>query len=153
MSAFNAQPPLAPRVHVITLGVADLERSLAFYRDGLGFPSEGIIGTEHHGDDVNPAGAAARFELEDGLFLMLYPRVDLAKDAGVGLAAVAGSGHSLGHIVESPQQVDRVLELAQAVGGRVLAPARQRPWGIYSGYFADPDGHLWEIICFVAQHE
>ena len=143
---------MSPRVHVITLGVSDLERSLAFYRDGLGFPSEGIIGTEYAGDDVNPAGAAARFELEGGVFLMCYPRAELAKDAGVELGATDGTGHSLGHIVESPIEVDRVLSLARVAGARIPAPARERPWGIYSGYFADPDDHLWEVICFLVKN-
>ena len=142
---------MSPRVQVITLGVTDLERSLAFYRDGLGFPSDGIIGTEHSGDGVNPAGAAARFELEGGLFLMCYPRAELAKDAGIEPGATSGSGHSLGHIVESRVGVDRVLELAKGAGGRILGPARERPWGIYSGYFADPDDHLWEVICLLGE--
>jgi uncharacterized protein len=148
----NRADAVSPHVHVITLGVSDLERSLAFYRDGLGFPSDGIIGTEHPGDDVNPAGAAVRFELEGGIFLMCYPRVELAKDAGVEPGATAGSGHSLGHIVESRIEVDRVLELARVAGGRIPGPARERAWRIYSGYFADPDAHLWEVICLLGEN-
>lgn len=86
------------------------------------------------------------FTLEDGLVLALYPRTELAKDAGVSREMTAGSGLSLGQIVGSRQDVDRVLELAAAAGAQLYGPAHERPWGIYSGYFADPDGHLWEIM-------
>ncbi|MGN6372300.1 MAG: VOC family protein [Solirubrobacteraceae bacterium] len=136
------------RIHVVTLGVEDLERSLAFYRDGLGLPSKGITGTQFAGDEDKPAGDVAMFTLEDGLILSLYPRSELAKDAGVDPSYTAGSGFSIGHLVDSPADVDRLLALAAQAGGRVLGPAHERPWGIYSGYFADPDGHLWEIIHF-----
>jgi uncharacterized protein len=135
---------------VITLGVDDLERSLAFYRDGLGFPSSGITGTQYAGDDEHPAGDAVMFTLEDGLILSLYPRSELAKDAGVGAERVAGSGFSIGHLVDGREEVDRILDLAGRAGGTVLGPAHERPWGIYSGYFSDPDGHLWEIVYFSA---
>jgi uncharacterized protein len=137
---------MRPRIHVVTLGVGDLDRALAFYRDGLGFPSSGITGTQYPGDDQNPAGDVVMFTLEDGLTLALYPSSALAKDAGAELGSASGSGVSIGHIVESREDVDRVLELARRAGGRVLGPAHERPWGIYSGYFSDPDGHLWEII-------
>lgn len=136
------------QIHVITLGVEDLERALAFYRDGLGLPSKGITGTQFAGDEENPAGDVAMFTLEDGLILSLYPRSELAKDAGIDPSRTAGSGVSIGHLVDSPAEVDRILALAGRAGGRVLGPAHERPWGIYSGYFADPDGHLWEIIHF-----
>lgn len=139
---------MKPRIHVITLGVEDLERSLSFYRDGLGLPSKGITGTQFAGDEKNPAGAVAMFTLEDGLILSLYPRSELAKDAGIDPSHTAGSGVSIGHLVDSPGDVDRLLELAARAGGRVLGPAHERAWGIYSGYFSDPDGHLWEIIHF-----
>lgn len=139
---------LKARVHVITLGVDDLERALAFYRDGLGLPSRGITATEFVGDEENPAGAIVMFTLDDGLRLALYPRSELAKDAGVEQQATAGSGISLGQIVHSRADVDRILELAAGAGARVLGSAHERPWGIYSGYFSDPDGHLWEIIYF-----
>jgi hypothetical protein len=138
--------PINPRIHVLTLGVSDLERSLAFYRDGLGLPSEGITGTQYQGDRETPAGAVAMFTLSDGLILSLYPRSELAKDAGAELPV--GSAISVGQIVESREEVDRVLELAARAGGRVIGQAHDRPWGIYSGYFADPDEHLWEIIHF-----
>lgn len=138
-----------PRIHVITLGVSDLARALAFYRDGLGFPTEGVTGTDYRGDEVQPAGAVVMLKLEDGLILALYPRSELAKDAAVAPERTAGSGISLGHIVEHREEVDEILELAAHAGGEVLGAAHERPWGIYSGYFADPDGHLWEVICVV----
>jgi uncharacterized protein len=137
---------LKPRIHVITLGVSDLERALAFYRDGLGLPTSGITGTQFPGDDENPPGDVVMFTLEDGLILALYPRSALAKDAQVGLDSTSGSGLSIGHIVDSREAVDRVLDLAGRAGGQVLGAAHERPWGIYSGYFSDPDGHLWEIV-------
>jgi catechol 2,3-dioxygenase-like lactoylglutathione lyase family enzyme len=137
------------RISVVTLGVADLDRALAFYRDGLGLSSPGIIGTEFAGDERSPAGAAVMFELDGGLVLSLYPRSELAKDAGVDPERLAGSGHSLGHVVERREDVDRVLEEAARAGATVLGPADERPWGIYSGYFSDPDGHLWEVVSFL----
>src|SRR4051794_37310161 len=96
------------RVHAITLGVSDLARSLAFYR-AMGLESRGIIGTEFEGDDVNPAGDAAMFELDDGFVLSLYPRTELAKDAGVELERIAGSATALGYFAESRDEVDHVL--------------------------------------------
>lgn len=137
--------PMTPAIHVVTLAVSDLERSLAFYREGLGLPSQGITGTQFAGDESTPAGAVAMFTLGDGLVLSLYPRTELAKDAGAPVAQ-GGSAMSLGHIVESRDEVDRILTIAGNAGGTVLGPAHERPWGIYSGYFADPDEHLWEII-------
>jgi len=130
---------------VLTLAVADLERSLAFYR-ALGLESPGIIGTEFGGTDRTPAGAAVMFELADGLTLALYPRTELAKDAHIEMTPPATGGFSIGHIVEAKDDVDAVLTRAEAAGGTVTAPPHDRPWGIYSGYFQDPDGHLWEVI-------
>ena len=86
------------------------------------------------------------FELEDGLILSLYPRAELARDAGVDSERTAGSGHSIGHFVGSRQAVDELLALAERAGGRVTGPPRERPWPIYSGYFSDPDDHLWEVV-------
>jgi uncharacterized protein len=134
------------RIHVITLGVDDLERALAFYRDGLGLPTKGIIGTEFAGDEENPAGAVVMFELNGGLIFALYPRTELAKDATVSMAGDATGGFSLGHAVPSRADVDALLERAVAAGATSTGPAHDRPWGIYSGYFRDPDGHLWEIM-------
>ena len=124
--------------------MGDLERALAFYR-ALGFESPGVIGTEFAGDERTPAGAAARFELRGGLLLMLYPRSELAKDANVRLESTTGA-FSIGHFVASRAEVDAVLARAEAAGATLTDEAHERPWGIYSGYFRDPDGHLWEII-------
>lgn len=137
---------MEPRIDAITLAVEDLERSLTFYRDGLGLESDGVVGTEFEGDDTTPAGAAAFFRLHGDLTLALYPRTELAKDASATLDAGPTSGFSIGHFVGSEAEVDALLARAQAAGASVTEPAHDRPWGIYSGYFRDLDGHLWEII-------
>lgn len=130
---------MRPRMHVLTLGVADLQRSLAFYR-ALGFQSEGIIGTEF------PGGAVALFELDGGPILALYGRDDLAADANSTFDAPGRGEFSIGHLVASRDEVDEVLAAAEAAGATLTEEPYDRPWGIYSGYFRDPDGHLWEVI-------
>lgn len=135
-----------PRIDVITLAVADLERALHFYRDGLGLESRGVIATEFVGDDVNAAGAIVMFELQDGLILSLYPRTELAKDAKVPIGPPKTGEFSIGQTVASKTEVDALLAKAQAAGATITDRPHDRPWGIYSGYFRDPDGHLWEII-------
>jgi uncharacterized protein len=137
---------MKPRINVITLGVNDLQKSLAFYRDGLGLPTEGIFGTEFEGNETDASGAIAFFELRGGLILALYPRTELAKDSNVADTAGSSLEFSIGHIVESKDAVDKLLRLAEAAGARLTEAPRERPWGIYSGYFMDLDGHLWEII-------
>lgn len=134
------------RIDVITIGVQDLERSLAFYRDGLGFQTRGIVGTEWEGDETTPAGAVVMIKLTGGLTLALYPRSELAKDASVPLRPSETAPFSIGHIVARREEVDELLSRAQAAGATLTDEAHDRPWGIYSGYFADPDGHLWEVI-------
>ena len=134
------------RIHVITLAVSDLDRALAFYRDGLGLASAGVIGTEFVGDETHPAGAIVLFELHGGLLLALYPRSELAKDALVPSGPPKTGEFSLGHAVGSRETVDAVLAQAAAAGATVIGSPHERPWGIYSGYFHDPDGHLWEIL-------
>jgi uncharacterized protein len=135
-----------PRIDVITLAVADLERALAFYRDGLGLESRGIVASEFVGDEIDPAGAIALFELRDELMLSLYPRTELAKDAKVPFGPPKTGEFSLGHAVASKEEVDAVLSQAQAAGATLTDQPHDRPWGIYSGYFRDPDGHLWEVL-------
>jgi catechol 2,3-dioxygenase-like lactoylglutathione lyase family enzyme len=137
---------MQPRIHVVTLAVDDLERALAFYRDGLGLESPGVGGTEFVGDDQNPGGAVAMFKLEGGLILSLYGRSDLAKDAGIPVGPPAAGEFSLGHAVASREAVDALLATAVAAGAEAMGAPHERPWGIYSAYFRDPDGHLWEII-------
>jgi catechol 2,3-dioxygenase-like lactoylglutathione lyase family enzyme len=137
---------MEPRIDVITLAVADLDRALVFYRDGLGLPTRGVIGTEFVGDASAPAGVVAMFDLRGGLILALYPRTELAKDAKIALAPRSPGEFSIGHLVSSKAEVDALLFQAQAAGATITDPPHDRPWGIYSGYFRDPDGHLWEII-------
>jgi len=136
---------MEPRVHVLTLAVSDLERALAFYR-GLDLSSPGVIGTEFSGDGTTPAGAVAMFQLDGGLILALYPRTELAKDANIPVEAAKTGEFSIGQLVKSKTDVDRVLAEAEAAGATLTDEPHDRPWGIYSGYFLDPDGHLWEII-------
>ena len=130
---------MKPRVTLITLGVDDLERALAFYRDGLGFPTKGIVGTEFE------HGAVAFFDLQPGLKLAVWPRDDLAYDAGVPRSPSSPTDLSLGQNVNSPAEVDAVMEQAMRAGARIVKPAQQTFWGGYAGYFQDPEGHLWEV--------
>jgi predicted lactoylglutathione lyase len=136
------------RVHAVTLGVSDLEGSLAFYR-AMGLTSRGIVGSEFAGDETSPAGNAAMFELEDGFIISLYPRSELAKDAGVEVGRISGSAMALGYFADSRLEVDLVLERATEAGGTVHGPTHERPWGIYAGHFSDPDGHMWEVLYFI----
>lgn len=137
---------MRPRIHVVTLAVADLDRALTFYRDGMGFPTEGLIGTEFQGDENTPNGTTAVFNLDGGLMLSVYPRSELAKDADIPLTEAKPGEFSIGHAVATRTEVDEVIAQAKAAGATVTEPPRDRPWGIYSGYFHDPDGHLWEVI-------
>src|ERR1700679_689934 len=110
---------MKPRIHVITLAVADLDRAVAFYRDGLGFRTEGLIGTEFTGDETTPDGTTAVFHLDDGLMLSIYPRSELAKDALVPLIGATPGEFSIGHAVASRAEVDEVITLARAAGATV----------------------------------
>lgn len=130
---------MKPRIRVLTLAVGDLDRSLAFYRDGLGLPSGGVIGQEFED------GLVAFFELEGGLTLALFPRASLAKDAAIAPTGAPLGAVSIGHVVGSREEVDAVMAQAVRAGAVVTDPARDRFWGGYGGYFHDPDGHLWEI--------
>ncbi|HWP62847.1 MAG TPA: VOC family protein [Candidatus Binatia bacterium] len=130
---------MKPRITVLTIGVADLERSLRFYRDGLGLPTEGIVGQEFE------YGAVAFFKLQGGLTLALWPRQSLSRDTGLAVDPVSSTEFSLGHNVRSRAEVDEVMREAQAAGATVVMEARDTFWGGYAGYFKDPDGHLWEV--------
>jgi len=131
---------MKPRVTVITIGVDNLERSLAFYRDGLGFPTQGIIGTkfEH--------GAVAFLELQPGLKLALWPRASIAHDTGLARGVPSATELTLGHNVASKKEVDAVMEQARKAGATIVKQAHDTFWGGYAGYFEDPDRHLWEIV-------
>jgi uncharacterized glyoxalase superfamily protein PhnB len=128
------------------LPCATVEGALTFYRDGLGLDTQGVIGSEFEGDEVHPAGAIAMFQLHGGVILALYPRSELAKDANIPPAPPASGNFSIGHAVASKADVDALLAQADHAGAVLTAKAHDRPWGIYSGYFQDLDGHLWEIM-------
>jgi len=130
---------MKPRITVLTIGVDDLKRALAFYRDGLGLKTEGIVGQEFE------YGAVAFFDLENGLKLALWPRKSIAHDSGLALQKPSGTEFTMGHNVNSKQEVDEVLVQAQKAGATIVKPAQDTFWGGYSGYFQDPDGHLWEV--------
>lgn len=131
---------MRPSITVLTLAVRDLERAVAFYRDGLGWPTQGIVGQEIEN------GAVAFFKLESGLVLALWPQGSLAADAGLPTGgAYEPTSLSLGHNVGSKEEVDSVIETALKAGGMLVRPAHDQVWGGYSGYFSDPDGHLWEV--------
>lgn len=130
---------MRPRITVLTLGVDDLERAVSFYRDGLGLPTEGIVGEEYE------HGAVAFFELESGLRLALWPRRDIAHDSGLPEADPGPTELTIGHNVGSREAVDDVMEEARRAGARIVKAAEDTFWGGYAGYFQDPDGHLWEV--------
>jgi catechol 2,3-dioxygenase-like lactoylglutathione lyase family enzyme len=131
---------MKPRITVITLGVNDLERSLKFYRDGLGLPTQGIIGREFE------HGVVAFFDLQSGVKLAIWARNDLADDAKVPKAPQSATEFTIGHNVNSKKEVDAVMEEARNAGAVITSTAQDTFWGGYSGYFQDPDGHLWEVV-------
>ena len=130
---------MKPRITLITLGVDDLERSLHFYRDGLGLKTVGVVGQkfEH--------GAVVFFDLQAGLKLALWPRESLAHDTGLSLTPPSTTEFALGHNVASRAEVDAVMTQARDAGAVIVKPARDTFWGGYTGYFQDPDAHLWEV--------
>jgi hypothetical protein len=131
---------MKPRITVITVGVNDLEKSLRFYRDGLGFTTDGIIGKEFE------YGAVVFIQLQAGLRLALWPRKSIAHDTGLALDPISATEMTLGHNVSSKADVDAVMAQAQAAEAVIVKPAHNTFWGGYSGYFQDPDGHLWEAV-------
>jgi catechol 2,3-dioxygenase-like lactoylglutathione lyase family enzyme len=133
------EPDLKPRITLITLGVDDLERSVQFYRDGLGLPTQGIIGKEFE------YGAVAFFDLQHGLKLAVWPRKSLAHDADIPVGTPSPTELSIGHNVTSIAEVDAVMTQAKAAGAVIVKPAQKTFWGGYAGYFQDPDHHLWEV--------
>lgn len=130
---------MKPRITLITLGVDDLERSLQFYRDGLGLPTEGIIGSEFE------YGAVAFFDLQAGVKLAIWPRRSIARDTGLPEGPSSPTELTLGHNVASREEVDTVMAQASQAGATIVKPAHDTFWGGYAGYFQDPDGHLWEV--------
>lgn len=131
---------MKPRITVITLGVDDLETSLRFYRDGLGFPTDGIVGQEFE------HGAVVFVQLQPGLRLALWPRASIAHDSGLAASPRSPTNMTLGHNVASKAEVDAVMATAVAAGAVIVKPAHDTFWGGYAGYFQDPDAHLWEVV-------
>ena len=131
---------MKPRISLVTLCVDDLDRSLRFYRDGLGLTTEGIVGTEFE------HGAVAFFDLEGGIKLALWRRDSLAHDSGLAPGKPSATEFAIGHNVASKAEVDAVMEQARKAGAAIVKPARDTFWGGYAGYFQDPDGHLWEVV-------
>jgi catechol 2,3-dioxygenase-like lactoylglutathione lyase family enzyme len=125
---------------VLTIGVDDLDRAVAFYRDGLGLSTAGIVGRElEH-------GAVAFFDLEGGLKLALWERASIAHDAALPKSGPGPTEFTIGHNVRTRDEVDAVMSEAAAAGATITKPAGETFWGGYAGYFQDPDGHLWEIV-------
>jgi uncharacterized protein len=121
-------------VSVITLGVRDLARAREFYAERLGWTIQQ--------EDEN----WVCFLLDGGsTALALYPWDELAEDAGVSAGGSGFRGVTLAHNVRSEDRVDTVLAEAEAAGGAIVQPARPTEWGGYGGYFADPEGYLWEV--------
>jgi uncharacterized protein len=131
---------MKPRLTVITIGVDDLERAVRFYRDGLGLPTDGIIGGEFE------HSAVAFFNLQPGLQLAVWPRASIARDTGLPLDPPAATEFTLGHNVSSKAQVDALMAEALHAGAAIVKHAQDTFWGGYAGYFQDPDGHLWEAV-------
>lgn len=130
---------MEPRVTLLTLGVDNLDRALRFYRDGLGWKTEGIVGTQFE------RGAVVFFNLQPGLKLGLWERKNLAWDAGIPLQPSSSTEFALAHNVPSKEAVDQLIQQAARAGATILKPPGPAFWGGYAAYFADPDGHLWEI--------
>ncbi len=124
---------MEPRITLLTLGVRDLDASRSFYRDGLGWPMSSASG-----DDV-------AFFLSQGTVLALFRRHLLAEDAGVPAEGSGFSGITISHNVDSPAEVDAVMATAASAGARLVKPAQDTFWGGYAGFFADPDGFIWEV--------
>lgn len=123
---------MEPRISFVTLGVGDLERATRFYAEGLGLPR------------LKSPPTVSFFELGQ-TWLALYPRHLLAVDAGVTAEGSGFPGFALAHNVRSIAEADRLLEDVVRAGGRIVRQARHTEWGGYAGYFADPDGFLWEV--------
>lgn len=123
---------MQPRISMITLGVRDIERSARFYEEGLGFPRR-------------PSPPEVAFFPLNGSWLALFGRDDLAADAGMPAHGQGFNGLALAHNVHSEAEVDAVLDKAVAAGATLIKAAEKTDWGGYSGYFADPEGYLWEV--------
>jgi catechol 2,3-dioxygenase-like lactoylglutathione lyase family enzyme len=131
---------MKPRISVLTLGVADLEKSVAFYRDGLGLPTKGIVGREFE------HGAVAFFDLSGGLKLAVWAQDDVAHDTGLPRAPVSPTSFTIGHNVADRKEVDEVMGQARRAGAEIVKSPQDTFYGGYAGYFRDPNGHVWEVV-------
>lgn len=127
------------RINILTLGVNDLNKSMKFYRDGLGWKTQGIIGTEYENGEV------VLFDLDNGMKLSLYERKNLAWDSTLKLQTESATEFSIGYFVNNNKEVNTIMEQAKKAGAKIIKPAQKTFWGGYAGYFQDIDGHLWEI--------
>lgn len=132
--------PMGNQVSFITLGVDDLERAVTFYRDILGFETRGIMGAD------KPNGAVAFFKMQAGLRLALWPRASIANEHGLPLGVPDPAGMMLAHNVDTAEQVDEIFEHLRSHETPILREPAPFSWGGYGGVFADPDGHLWEVV-------
>ena len=130
---------MKPRITLITLAVDDLAKSLQFYRDGLGWKTAGIVGSEFE------HGAVAFFDLQPGLKLALWPRQSIAHDTGLPPGRPNATEFTIGHNVSSKAEVDAAMARAAAAAAVIVKPAHDTFGGGYAGYFQDPDGHVWEV--------
>lgn len=119
--------------HMITLGVRDLEKSVAFYKEGFGLQ----LSTASEGD-------IALFDL-GSIILALYPWAKLAEDVSIPQNGTGFQGITLSYNVKNGREVNEVMEKARRVGAKIVKPAQKAVWGGISGYFEDPDGHVWEV--------
>jgi hypothetical protein len=131
---------MKPRISVLTIGVADLEQSFAFYRDGLGLPTDGIVGREFE------HGTVAFFDLSGDLKLAIWSQDDISHDTGLPKAPVSPTSFTIGHNVSRREEVDDVMGEATKAGAQVIKRAQDTFYGGYAGYFRDPNGHVWEIV-------
>ena len=131
---------MKPRITVLTIGVDDLERSLKFYRDGLGLSTQGIIGQEFE------HGAVVFFDFNPTFKLALFERTSIAYDATIPQTPPSATEFTIGHNVNTKAEVDEVMEQATKAGAKIIKPAQDTFFGGYAGYFQDPDGHLWEAV-------
>lgn len=130
---------MQPYITLVTLGVDDLEKSLRFYRDGLGLATDGIVGQQFE------YGAVVFIQLQAGLRLALWPRKSIAHDTGLPVGPRSATEVTLAHNVRTKDEVDAVMAQAKAAGATITKPADETFWGGYTGYFQDPDGHVWEV--------
>ncbi len=137
---YKNKQKMKPRISVLTLGISDLEKSVKFYRDGLGLSTKGIIGSEF------AYGEVAFFDLQNGLRLALWPRESVAHDTGLPVQNSSALEFTIGHNVSSQDEVKSVMRRAEKAGAKIIKAAQDTFWGGFAGYFQDPDGHLWEIV-------